>query len=71
MFRDDPRDPDGWISQWRHAASELGRRLAGPEELKQAEAALAENPSQENWENLQAILTRMRRERLDSGTGHT
>ena len=71
VFRDDPRDPDGWISQWRHAASELGRRLAGPEELKQAEAALAENPSQENWENLQAILTRMRRERLDSGTGHT
>ena len=71
VFRDDPRDPDGWIGQWRHAASELGRRLAGPEELKQAEAALAENPSQENWENLQAILTRMQRERLDSGTGQT
>ena len=71
VFRDDPRDPDGWIGQWRHAASELGRRLAGPEELKQAEAALAENPSQENWENLQAILARMQRERLDSGTGQT
>lgn len=71
VFRDDPRDPEGWIGQWRHAAIELGRRLAGPEELKQAEAALAENPSQENWENLQAILARMQRERLDSGTGQT
>lgn len=71
VFRDDPRNPDGWIGQWRHAASELGRRAAGPEELKQAEAALAENPSQENWENLQAILARMQRERLDSGTGQT
>jgi hypothetical protein len=42
--------------------------MTGPEELKQAEAALAENPSQENWENLQAILARMQRERMDSGS---
>jgi DNA primase len=68
VFQNDPTDPGGWIGQWRHAASQLGRRMTGPEELKQAEAALAENPSQENWENLQAILARMQRERMDSGS---
>lgn len=69
VFRDDPKNPDGWIGQWRHAAGQLGRRLSEPEELAQAQAAYGEDPSQENWDNLQAILTRLQRERVESGTG--
>ena len=40
-----------------------------PEELKRAEEALAEDMNEENLRRLQAILDRMRRESLESGTG--
>jgi DNA primase len=42
---------------------------ADPEELKRAEEALAEDMTEENLRRLQAILDRMRRESLESGTG--
>jgi|FEC22Drversion2_1045045.scaffolds.fasta_scaffold00487_2 DNA primase len=68
-FRDDPADPDGWVGQWRRMARHLSQLTTDPEELKRAEEALAEDMSEENLQRLQAILDRMRRESLESGTG--
>ena len=65
-FKDDPADPDGWVGQWRRAARHLIHLQAGPEELKRAEEALAEDMSDENLQRLLAILDRMRRENLES-----
>jgi DNA primase len=69
VFRDDPADADGWVGQWRRAARHLSQLTTDPEELKRAEEALAEDMSEENLRRLQAILDRMRRESLESGTG--
>jgi DNA primase len=69
IFRDDPRDEDGWVSQWRRAAHHLVGLTIGPEELRQAEQALAEDMNEENLQRLQAILERIRRESADPGTG--
>jgi DNA primase len=69
VFRDDPKEADGWVGQWRRAAQHLIHLTAGPEELRQAEQALAEDMNEENLQRLQAILDRMRRESLESGTG--
>ncbi len=68
IFRDDPRDTDGWVGQWQRAAHHLAALTSGPEELKQAELALAEDMNEENLQRLQAILERIRRESLDPGT---
>lgn len=65
-FRDDPADSDGWVGQWRRAARHLSQLQGGPEELKRAEEALAEDMSDENLQRLQAILDRMRRENIES-----
>jgi len=65
-FRDDPADPEGWVGQWRRAARHLSHLQVGPEELKRAEEALAEDMSDENLQRLQAILDRMRRENAES-----
>ena len=67
-FRDDPTDPDGWVGQWRRMARHVNQLTTDPEELKRAEEALAEDMSEENLARLQAILDRMRRESLESGT---
>jgi DNA primase len=69
VFRDDPADADGWVGQWRRAASHLCQLTTDPEELKRAEQALAEDMNEENLRRLQAILDRMRRESLESGAG--
>lgn len=69
VFRDDPADADGWVGQWRRAARHLTQLTADPAELKQAEAALAEDCTEENLQRLQAILDRMRRESADHGPG--
>jgi DNA primase len=69
VFRDDPHDADGWIGQWRRAAHHLVVLTSGPAELRQAEQALAEELNEENLQRLQAILDRIRRETLESGTG--
>ena len=69
VFRDDPADADGWVGQWRRAARHLSQLTADPEELKRAEEALAEDMNDENLRRLQAILDRMRRESIESGTG--
>ena len=68
-FRNEPADADGWVGQWRRMARHLSQLTADPEELKRAEEALAEDMSEENLRRLQAILDRMRRESLESGTG--
>jgi DNA primase len=68
-FRDDPADVDGWVGQWRRAARHLSQLTADPEELKRAEDALAEDMNEENLRRLQAVLERIRRESLESGTG--
>ena len=65
-FTDDPADSDGWVGQWRRAARHLSQLQGGPEELKRAEEALAEDMSDENLQRLQAILDRMRRENIES-----
>ena len=68
-FRDDPKEADGWVGQWRRAAHHLLHLTAGPEELRQAQEALAEDLNEENLQRLQAVLDRIRRESLDPGTG--
>jgi len=65
-FKDDPADSEGWVGQWRRAARHLSHLQGGPEELKRAEEALAEDMSDENLQRLQAILDRMRRENIES-----
>lgn len=65
-FTDDPADSEGWVGQWRRAARHLSQLQGGPEELKRAEEALAEDMSDENLQRLQAILDRMRRENIES-----
>jgi DNA primase len=70
VFRDDARDVDGWVGQWRRAAQHLVVLTSGPAELRQAEQALAEELNEENLQRLQAILDRIRRESSsESGTG--
>jgi DNA primase len=69
IFRDDAKEADGWVGQWRRAAHHAIHLTAGPEELRQAEQALAEDMNEENLQRLQAILERLRRESLESGTG--
>jgi DNA primase len=69
VFRDDPADTDGWVGQWRRAARHLSQLTSDPEELKRAEEALAEDMTEENLHRLQAILERMRRDSVESGTG--
>jgi DNA primase len=68
-FRVDPADEDGWVGQWRRMARHLNQLTAEPEELKRAEEALAEDMSEENLRRLEAILDRIRRESIESGTG--
>lgn len=68
-FRVDPADEDGWVGQWRRMARHLNQLTAEPEELKRAEEALAEDMSEENLRRLEAILERIRRESIESGTG--
>ena len=65
-FTDDPADSEGWVGQWRRAARHLSQLQGGPEELKRAEEALAEDMSDENLQRLQAILDRMRRENTEA-----
>jgi DNA primase len=68
-FRVDPADEDGWVGQWRRMARHLSQLTAEPEELKRAEEALAEDMNEENLRRLEAILERIRRESIESGTG--
>ena len=69
VFRDNPAEADGWVGQWRRMARHSNQLTADPEELKRAEEALAEDMNEENLRRLQAILDRMRRESIESGTG--
>jgi DNA primase len=66
VFRTDPADADGWMDQWRRAAKHLIQQTGRPEELKHAEAAFAENPSEENWLHLQSILELQKRESIEA-----
>lgn len=68
-FRVNPADEDGWVGQWRRMARHLSQLTAEPEELKRAEEALAEDMNEENLRRLEAILDRIRRESIESGTG--
>jgi DNA primase len=68
-FRVDSADEDGWVGQWRRMARHLSQLTAEPEELKRAEEALAEDMNEENLRRLEAILDRIRRESIESGTG--
>jgi DNA primase len=69
LFRDDPRDPDGWVGQWRHAAHRMVQKKADLEELERAEQALAEDYSEENLQLIKALTDRFLRESRDPGTG--
>jgi DNA primase len=66
VFRTDPTDADGWMDQWRRAAKHLLQMTGRPEELKHAESAFAENPSEENWQHLQSILELQKRESIEA-----
>jgi DNA primase len=50
-------------------ARHLNQLTTEPEELKRAEEALAEDMNEENLRRLEAILDRIRRESIESGTG--
>ena len=67
IFRDANDRPDDWVCQWRRTARHLSQLSADPEELRQAEQALAEDMNEENLRRLQAILDRMRRDALEAG----
>lgn len=69
VFRINPADDDGWVGQWRRMASHLHQLESAPEELKQAEEALAKELNEENLRRMEAVLERMRRESIESGTG--
>jgi len=68
-FRVDLTDEGGWVGQWRRMARHLSQLTAEPEELRRAEEALAEDMNEENLRRLEAILERIRRESIESGTG--
>jgi DNA primase len=68
VFRDDSADSEGWVGQWRRAARHVSQLTTDPEELRRAEQALAEDMNEENLGRLRAILDRLRRESLESGT---
>jgi DNA primase len=55
------------LERWRRIAQHLRQHQAGPEELRQAEQALAEDLSPENLQRLEAVLERLRRENLENG----
>jgi DNA primase len=70
LFRDAPageNPAEGRLAQWRRAAQHLRQHLSGPEELRQAQQALAEDLSPENLQRLEAVLDRLRRENLENG----
>ena len=69
LFRDDPADANSWVGQWQRMARHHMQMTTGPEELKRAEQALAENMNEENLRHLQAVLDRMRRDNVESGAG--
>jgi DNA primase len=58
---------DHHLAQWRRTAQYLRQHLAGPDELRQAQEALAEDLSPENLQRLEAVLDRLRRENLENG----
>jgi len=66
VFRTDPTDADGWMEQWRRTAKHLTQLTGRPEELKRAEAAFAENPTEENLQHLQSILELQKRESIEA-----
>jgi len=66
VFRTDPAEADGWIDQWRRTARHLTQLTGRPEELKRAEAAFAEDPSEENLQHLQSILELHKRESIEA-----
>ena len=66
MFRNDSTDAGAWMDQWRRAAKHLIQQTGRPEELKLAETAFAENPSEENWLHLQSILELQKRESIEA-----
>ncbi|HTR86227.1 MAG TPA: DNA primase [Reyranella sp.] len=65
IFGKAPQDEEGWLGQWRRRARYLSQKVNGPEELKQAEEALAKDATEENLGRLQAIVERMQRGRQD------
>ncbi len=77
LFRDPPQAAKGGepqptpeesrLGRWRRIAQHLRQHQAGPEELRQAEQALAQDLSPENLQRLEAVLDRLRRENLENG----
>jgi DNA primase len=67
VFRDDPAGTDGWAEKWRRMAHHLSRQAADLEELERAQQALADDLSEENWQWLQAVSDRVRRNSQDPG----
>ncbi|MBS0537608.1 MAG: DNA primase [Proteobacteria bacterium] len=68
FFKDDPADPEAWLTQWRRVARHLNQLVGRPEQLEQARAAFAESPTEENLQHLQSILDLQRRERIEAGS---
>ena len=67
VFRDDPKDSDGWVGQWRRTARHLTRHQADPEELRLAQEAFANEPTEENLQRFQEVLDRMRLQTIEAG----
>ncbi|MBV8393410.1 MAG: DNA primase [Alphaproteobacteria bacterium] len=66
MFREDPRNPDGWIDQWHRLAQHLTRRLEMQAEVEEAKATCINDPTEENWARYQEVLLRYQREAQDA-----
>jgi len=68
LFRRKPADEDGWLGQWRRAARYLTHHTGSPEELKLAEEAFAQDPSEENQGRLLAALQHAQQGRHETDT---
>jgi DNA primase len=66
VFRDD-KDGDGWVGQWRRTARHLNQHQAEPLELRLAQQAFANEPTEENLQRFQDILDRMRLQAIEAG----
>jgi DNA primase len=66
LFRDDPREVDGWVAQWRRTAQYLTHRQAADEELQAARERMENEMTEESVKAFNEVVDKRSRERLES-----
>lgn len=69
VFRDNPKDDDGWVGQWRRVARHLIQLTGISAELAAAREALAKDMTEENFQRVREIVDRAHRENLEASNG--